>query len=130
MKDISDDSLEFRLKLGTVGTDGDREDVIGEEDPSGMLHTTTAGVVYEAEVTRMVSEEQAAAIAQLSLIRKRLGQAMQEAKRLPDGMVSTLALGEMVDSILTACGWTEEARACLKKPLVEDEDVPTSTWED
>lgn len=112
------DPLEFPEKLGTVGKRSDREDVIGEEDPSGMLQTTSAGMVYDEEATD-------AAIRSLSRARKCLGQAREAIKKVPDDMMTELARGEATQEIVVACAWVEEARECLRKPLNEDSECST-----
>jgi len=106
--DHSDESLEFPLKPGTGGTDdkeGDREhDKRGED-----------------------TIEIAAAIKMLNEVRKRLGCCRETIARIPESMMTDLARGQATQEIVIACAWIEEARDCLKKPLVEEEEP---VWED
>lgn len=80
-----------------------------------------------AEMLRVVAESltdpdtaSAAVVAQLTLARKRLGQARQVLAKLP-GMGSDLAIQEALTEVGRASIWVEEARACLKEPLEDSE---------
>lgn len=122
MTDSFADPLEISGKVGTVKNEGDREHET-RGDTEDMIHATSAGVVQDPGSV-------VAAIAQLSLVRKRLGQARKALEGVPDDMITDLARDEAAQEIVASCAWIEEAREMLKKPLDEtDEYADGKTWD-
>lgn len=121
----NDDPLAIPEVLGTVGKEGDRAHETGG-DTADMLHATTVGVVQDPGSVVAASDQASevkVALKQLTFIRQNLGRAMAEANRLPDGQLSQLAVGEMVEYLRRSCTWLEEIRECLRKPLEVEEEV-------
>lgn len=107
--------LQRELELSADFTDrvGDHPTPVDQEASTEMLHH----VVSEfAEVLTDPDAASAAIIAQLTLARKRLGQARQVLSKIP-GMGHDLAVQEALTEVTRASGWIEEARACLKEPI-------------